>query len=83
MAAGEFEEALRLFDAASAAVAGAPPQAARLRADKARALIGLAQASGGRAAPAAARLLAEAGDAADRLGLRALAAQARELRAET
>ena len=84
MAAGDFEEALHLFDAVSAAVAGAPPQAARLRADKARALIRLARASGGRAAPAAAvRLLAEAGDAADRLGMRALAAQARELLAET
>jgi hypothetical protein len=83
MAAGDFEEALHLFDAASAVVTGAPPQAARLRADKARALIRLAQASGGRTGPAAAvRLLAEAGDTADRLGMRALAAQARELLAE-
>jgi hypothetical protein len=84
MAAGDFEEALHRFDAVSAAVAGAPPQAARLRADQARALIRLARASGSRAAPAAAaRLLIEAGDAADRLGMRALAAQARELLAET
>ncbi len=82
MAAGDFEEALHRFDAVSAAVAGAPPQAARLRADKARALIRLAQA-GGRPAPAdAARLLTEAGAAADRLGMRALAAQAGELLAE-
>jgi AAA ATPase domain/Bacterial transcriptional activator domain len=82
-AAGDFEEALQLFDAASAAVAGAPPQAARLRADKARALIRLAQAGGGRAdLAAAARLLTEAAAAADRLGMRALAAQARELLAE-
>jgi len=81
MAAGDFEEALHRFDAASAAVAGAPPQAARLRADKARALLRLAQAGGGRTATAkpAARLLTEAGAAADRLGMRALAAQAREL----
>ena len=83
MAAGDFEEALHRFDAVSAAVAGAPPQAARLRADKARALIRLAQAGGGQAAAAgAARLLTEAGAAADRLGMRALAAQARELLAE-
>ena len=83
MAAGDFEEALHLFDTASAAVAGAPPQAARLQADKARALIRLGQDSGSRAAAAAAaRLLAEAGAAADRLGMRALAAQARELLAE-
>ncbi len=83
MAAGDFEEALHLLDSASAAVAGAPPQAARLQADKARALIRLARDGGGRAAPAAAaRLLTEAGAAADRLGMRALAAQARELLAE-
>jgi hypothetical protein len=82
MAAGDFEEALRLFDAASAAVAGAPPQAARLRADKAHALIRLAQARGDRPEPAAARLLTEAGAAADRLGMRALAAQAGALLAE-
>jgi hypothetical protein len=83
MAAGDFEEALHLFDTASAAVAGAPPQAARLQADKASALIRLGQDSGSRAAAAAAaRLLAEAGAAADRLGMRALAAQAGELLAE-
>jgi hypothetical protein len=83
MAAGDFEEALHLLDTVSVAVAGAPPQAARLQADKARALIRLGR-DGGRAAPAAAaRLLAEAGAAADRLGMRALAAQVRELLAET
>jgi hypothetical protein len=83
MAAGDFEEALHLFDAASTAAAGAPPQAARLQADKARALIHLAQAGGSAAGPAAAaRLLAEAGDAAARLGMRALAAQAAALLAE-
>jgi hypothetical protein len=83
MAAGEFEEALRLFDTVSDAVAGAPPQVARLQADKARALIRRAQARGDQAAPASAvRLLAEARAAADRLGMRALAAQARELLSE-
>jgi hypothetical protein len=83
MAAGQFEEAVQLFDTVSGAVAGAPPQAARLQADKARALIRLARARGGQAGPAAAaRLLAEAGATADRLGMRALAAQARELLAE-
>jgi len=84
LAAGDFEEALHLLDTASAAVAGAPPQAARLQADRARALIHLGRDGSSRAAPgAAARLLAEAGAAADRLGMRALAAQASELLAET
>jgi hypothetical protein len=83
MAAGDFEEALHLFDVASVAVAGAPPQAARLHVDQARALIRLGRDGGGAGPAAAARLLAEAGAAADRLGMRALAAQARELLAET
>ena len=78
-----FEEALHLFDAVSGKVAGAPPQAARLQVDKARALIRLAQAGGGRAGQAAAaRLLTEAGSDADRLGMRALAGEAGELLAE-
>jgi hypothetical protein len=77
MAAGEHEEALHLLDAAAGRVQDAPPQAARLRANKARALLRLAQRSGSRAGRAeAARLLAEAGAAADRLGMRALAAEA-------
>src|SRR6201999_1839427 len=37
MAAGEHEEALDLFDAVAGKVAGAPPQAARLQVNKARA----------------------------------------------
>jgi hypothetical protein len=82
-AAGDFEEALHLFGTASAAVAGAPPQAARLQVDQARALIRLGRDGGGAGPATAARLLAEAGAAADRLGMRALAAQARELLAET
>ena len=49
MATGEYEEALHLFDAVAERVAGAPPQAARLQVNKARALIRLAQVGGGRA----------------------------------
>jgi hypothetical protein len=83
MATGEHEEALHLFDAIADKVAGAPPQAARLQVNKARALIRHAQARGGRAgAGAAARLLTEAGASADRLGMRALAREASELLAE-
>jgi hypothetical protein len=83
MATGEYEEALRLFDAISERVAGAPPQAARLQVNQARALICLAQVSDGRAGKAAAaRLLTEAGATADGLGMHALARQAGELLAE-
>jgi hypothetical protein len=83
MATGEHEEALHLFDAIADKVAGAPPQAARLQVNKARALIRHAQARGGGAgAGAAARLLTEAGASADRLGMRALAREASELLAE-
>jgi hypothetical protein len=85
LAAGEYEEALHLFDSVMCAVAAAAPQAARLQVNKARALIGLAQAESGRAQPgraAAARLLTEAGAAADRLGMRGLAGEASELLAE-
>jgi hypothetical protein len=83
MAAGEHEEALTLFDAVAGKVAGAPPQAARLQVNKARALIRLTQARGGEAGmPAAARLLTEAGATADRLGMRALVREAGELLAE-
>jgi hypothetical protein len=83
MATGEYEEALRLFGMISERVAGAPPQAARLQVNQARALVRLAQARDGRAAKAAAgRLLAEAGATADRLGMRALASEASELLAE-
>ena len=78
MALGEHEEALHLFDAVADQVAGAPPQAARLRVNKARALIRL----GGGGAAEAARLLAEAGATADRLGMHGLAREARELLAE-
>jgi hypothetical protein len=83
MATGEHEEALHLFDSVAGKVADAPPQAARLRVNKARALIRLAQAGGGPAGQAAAaRLLTEAGATADRLGMRALAREAGELLAE-
>ncbi len=83
MATGEHEEALHLFDAIADKVAGAPPQAARLQVNKARALIRQARARGGGAgAGAAARLLTEAGASADRLGMRALAREASELLAE-
>ena len=83
MATGEHEEALHLFDAIADKVAGAPPQAARLQVNKARALIRHAQARGGGAgAGSAARLLTEAGASADRLGMRALAREASELLAE-
>jgi hypothetical protein len=83
MATGEYEEALRLFGAISERVAGAPPQAARLQVNQARALICLAQARDGRAGKAAAaRLLTEAGATADRLGMHALAREAGELLAE-
>jgi hypothetical protein len=84
MATGEHEEALHLFDAIADKVAGAPPQAARLQVNKARALIRHAQArgGGGAGAGAAARLLTEAGASADRLGMRALAREASELLAE-
>jgi AAA ATPase domain/Bacterial transcriptional activator domain len=83
MATGEHEEALHLLDAAAVKVADAPPQAARLQVNKARALLRLAERGGGRAGQvAAARLLAEAGAAADRLGMRGLAAEASALLAE-
>jgi hypothetical protein len=83
MATGEYEEALHLFDTVADKVAGAPPQAARLQANRARALLRLAQGRGGRAGlVAAARLLTEAGATADRLGMRALAGEASELLSE-
>jgi AAA ATPase domain/Bacterial transcriptional activator domain len=82
MATGEHEEALHLFDAIADKVAGAPPQAARLQVNKARALIRHAQARGGGGAGAAPRLLTEAGASADLLGMRALAREASELLAE-
>ena len=78
MAMGEHEEALHRFDAVADLVGGAPPQAARLRVNKARALIRL----GGGGAADAARLLAEAGATADRLGMLGLTREARELLAE-
>jgi hypothetical protein len=83
MATGEHEEALHLFDGVAGKVAGAPPQAARLRVNQARALIRLAQVRGDRTGkPAAARLLTESGATADRLGMRALAREASELLTE-
>jgi len=82
MATGDFEEALQRFDSISDAVAAVPPQAARVQVDKARALIRLAQASGGRAGPATAALLTRAGTTAQRLGMRGLAADARRLLTE-
>ncbi len=55
MALGEHEEALHLFDAVADQVAGAPPQAARLRVNKARALIRLGGGGDGRGGPPARR----------------------------
>jgi len=82
-ATGDYEEALHLFDAVADKVAGAPPQAARLQVNRARALILLARSRGGQAGPAAAaRLLTGAGATADRLGMRALAREASELLSE-
>jgi hypothetical protein len=80
MATGKHREALRLFDVAAVKVGGAAPQAARLQVNRARALLALAgtdPGAGGKAA--AARLLTEAAATADRLGMRALAAEAGEL----
>jgi hypothetical protein len=80
MATGDYEEALHLLEVAAGRVVGVPPQAARLQVNRARALMLLGQAGQGRAArAAAARLLTEAGATADRLGMRALAAEAGEL----
>jgi hypothetical protein len=79
MAAGEYEEALHRFGAVAPAVADAPPQAARLQADQARALI---RRGGGAGRAEAARLLAQAGATADRLGLRGLAADVSALLSE-
>jgi hypothetical protein len=82
-AMGDYEEALHLFDAVADKVAGAPPQAARLQVNRARALLLPARSRGGQAGPAAAaRLLTEAGATADRLGMRALAREASELLSE-
>jgi len=83
LATGEHEEALHLLDVAAGRVEGAPPQAARLQVNKARAHLRLAQVRGGQAGPAeAARLLAAAGATADRLGMRGLAAEASDLLSE-
>ncbi len=82
MATGEHEEALHLFDAVSDKVAGAPPQAARLQVNKARALIRLARRRRPGGQGGAARLLTEAGATADRLGMRAARREASELLAE-
>jgi hypothetical protein len=89
MATGDLEEALHLFDAVACPLASAPPQAARLQVNKARALIRRAARPGGTGAGGGAgsrreagRLLTEAGAAADRLGMRALAGEASELLAE-
>jgi AAA ATPase domain/Bacterial transcriptional activator domain len=79
LAAGEPEEALRLFDAVTDKVAAAPPQAARLQVSKARALI---RGRGRAGLATAARLLTDAGITADRLGMRGLASEVGELLAE-
>ena len=85
LAGEDFAEALRLFDAVSGKVAAAPPHAARLQVDRARALIGrlsAGRAGGGRASAdrdTAVRLLEQAAATALRLGMRALAEEAGEL----
>jgi len=84
MAAGDDEEAVHWFDSVSCQVAAAPPQAARLAVNKARALIRLSGKAGRRTgSDEAARLLTTAGATADRLGLRWLADEASQLLAET
>ncbi len=85
LAGGDFAEALRLFDAVSGKVAAAPPHAARLQVDRARALIGrlsAGRAGGGRGSTdrdAAVRLLDQAAATAGRLGMRGLAEEAGQL----
>jgi hypothetical protein len=90
LADGDYAEALRLFDAASGKVAAAPPHAARLQVDRARALIGRLSAgrgAGGRVRlgydradrDVAVRLLDQAAATARRLGMGSLAAEAGQL----
>jgi hypothetical protein len=85
LADGNFAEALQLFDAVSGKVAAAPPHAARLQVDRARALIGrlsAGRAGGGRGSAdrdAAVRLLEQAAATAGRLGMRGLAEEAGQL----
>ena len=85
LAGEDFGEALRLFDAVAGKVAAAPPHAARLQLDRARALIGrlsAGRALGGRVGAdrdAAVRLLDQAAATAGRLGMRALAEEAGQL----
>jgi hypothetical protein len=85
LADGDFGGALRLFDAVSGKVAAAPPHAARLQVDRARALIGrvsAGRAAGGRASAdrdAAVRLLDQAAATARRLGMHALDEEAGQL----
>jgi hypothetical protein len=77
LATGQHTEALDLFAAARGRIADAPPQAARLQVNQARALTARAWASGGRAGlDEAAGLLAQARATAGRLGMRGLAAEA-------
>ena len=89
VADGDFTAALRLFDSVSGKVAAAPPHAARLQVDRARALIGrlsAGRAGGGRGSAdrdAAVRLLDQATATAGRLGMRALAEEAGQLLAQS
>jgi AAA ATPase domain/Bacterial transcriptional activator domain len=77
LATGQPAEALDLFAAARGGIADAPPQAARLQVNRARALTARARASGGRAGlDEAAGLLTQAQATAGRLGMRGLAAEA-------
>jgi hypothetical protein len=86
----DFAGALRLFDVASGKVAAAPPHAARLQVDRARALIGGVSAGRGGAGrdwagrdgtdrDTAVRLLDQAAATAGRLGMRGLAEEAGQL----
>jgi AAA ATPase domain/Bacterial transcriptional activator domain len=75
-AVGDYAGAIRLFDEGLDVVGAARPQVARLRLDKARALIRL---GGAQAADEAASLLTQARDEAERLGMTLVAGQASRL----
>ena len=75
-AAGDYAEAIRLFDEALAAVGAARPQVARLQLDKARALV---RSGGTQARAESAELLAQAKKEAERLGMTPVADEAQQL----
>ena len=83
MAAGEHEEALHLLDVAAAESSTRRRRPPACRSNKARACLRLAQRRGGQAGPAGGGPPAgRGGAAADRLGMRGLAAEAAGLLSE-